>query len=529
MIDIDYIHRTRALAETTCAVLIRHGEVNESSLLKGAVEDKLGKLRPTLMFYGCYNAGKSTLINAIMGKQVAPVSDRPQTDRVTSYEWRSFELLDTPGIDAPIEHERVSEAQIVRSDVVLFVVSSNGAFEERGVIEAMVRIIKLGKPLLVVINNKSGIALASNEMMQARSRLLDNLVRLTNDPTYVERFSIHLVNAQMAWKARTEKKDKLLNHSGILELERVLAETLVRMDGIRQLATPLLLIDQQLSHMVERLRAQLDKDSDAQPQQISARLREARNTAVGLARIDLQNKMARFETRVRAALAEGRAVEPLVGELSATTADSVEHRFSDLISGFDGIGKPASRVQIGGSAIPTLDAVGGELIVANQNQSRLPELAKDAVSNPATQKAIVEGLKHLRSMGVQGIKGRWTKTLEMWGSQITQGLGVVVSIASFAIEWKAAEKAHREYEAAKMAHQQMIAEQSRAYAAEVAEYLLRAIDTFFNDAIGEILNKLNEQVRAGSREREALDKELQGVISTRDTLARLRQEIGDVP
>ena len=75
---------------------------------------------PRVMVFGTYNAGKSTLINALIGAEVARVADEPATDKVTTYPWRGFLLDDTPGIDAPIAHEQVTRAHVETCDAVLF-------------------------------------------------------------------------------------------------------------------------------------------------------------------------------------------------------------------------------------------------------------------------------------------------------------------------------------------------------------------------------------------------------------------------
>ena len=47
--------------------------------LQTIFEDKREESDATIMVYGVYNAGKSTLINALIGKEVAEVDDVPKT------------------------------------------------------------------------------------------------------------------------------------------------------------------------------------------------------------------------------------------------------------------------------------------------------------------------------------------------------------------------------------------------------------------------------------------------------------------
>lgn len=47
----------------------------------------LDRSKPSLMFYGIYNAGKSSLLNAVFGQEKALVGDVPETHSVTAYQW----------------------------------------------------------------------------------------------------------------------------------------------------------------------------------------------------------------------------------------------------------------------------------------------------------------------------------------------------------------------------------------------------------------------------------------------------------
>src|SRR3954469_2066454 len=63
-------------------------------------------------FVGRPNAGKSTLLNRIIGTKVAIVSDKPQTTRnrilaVKNYEDGQIVFVDTPGIHRPLHRLNV--------------------------------------------------------------------------------------------------------------------------------------------------------------------------------------------------------------------------------------------------------------------------------------------------------------------------------------------------------------------------------------------------------------------------------------
>jgi len=107
------------------------------------------------------NAGKSTLVNALVGEKVAIVSDKPQTTRkrilgVARRPGAEIALVDTPGIHKPeyrLNAARVHDAKdaLGSADLVLFVVDAAG---ERGPGERYIAdlVAKGGAPAVLVPN-----------------------------------------------------------------------------------------------------------------------------------------------------------------------------------------------------------------------------------------------------------------------------------------------------------------------------------------------------------------------------------------
>ena len=77
--------------------------------LEDGVFSLLNGDKPKVMVYGIYNSGKSTLINALCKEEVAEMADRPMTDQITEYDKGDYYLVDSPGVDAPIQHEIVTD------------------------------------------------------------------------------------------------------------------------------------------------------------------------------------------------------------------------------------------------------------------------------------------------------------------------------------------------------------------------------------------------------------------------------------
>lgn len=174
----------------------------------------------TIMVYGVYNAGKSTLINALLGVEKARVADTPETDRIQGYRWGDFEILDTPGIDAPQAHEQVTREQLYGADVVIFVVNPLGVVEEQGTLLALLELVARNKKIFLVLNRKN--PLDPLEAARIKDQLRERIQQLAEERGLQQVLS-HIpmleVNARSALKAKLEGKDNLLQNSGFPKFE----------------------------------------------------------------------------------------------------------------------------------------------------------------------------------------------------------------------------------------------------------------------------------------------------------------------
>ena len=97
------------------------------------------------------NVGKSTLVNAIVGRKVAIVSDKPQTTRrairgvATGDDWQLV-LVDLPGVQRPRDAltermQRRVERELADSDAALFVLNGEQGVGpgDRFIAEALAR------------------------------------------------------------------------------------------------------------------------------------------------------------------------------------------------------------------------------------------------------------------------------------------------------------------------------------------------------------------------------------------------------
>src|SRR3954447_12217859 len=108
------------------------------------------------------NVGKSTLVNAMVGRKVAIVSDKPQTTRrairgVLTTSDVQLVLTDLPGVQRPRDAltarmQRRVESELAEADAALFVVNGEqgvGGGGDRWIAEAIAR---SGVPAVIAVN-----------------------------------------------------------------------------------------------------------------------------------------------------------------------------------------------------------------------------------------------------------------------------------------------------------------------------------------------------------------------------------------
>ena len=186
-------------------------------------EDKKNKPDASIMVYGVYNAGKSTLINALVGEEVAATDDVPLTDKITAYPCRNYIILDTPGIDAPKEHENVTKEQLVKADAIIFVVNPLGVVEEAKTLAVLMDLFQARKKVFLVFNEKNSLSEEDFAKLKDQTReRLQGLADERNLQGVLKDIPIVKINAKMALTGKLKNKEKLVELSGCVEFEKKL-------------------------------------------------------------------------------------------------------------------------------------------------------------------------------------------------------------------------------------------------------------------------------------------------------------------
>lgn len=252
-------------------------------------KEKIETTKPQIMVFGIYNAGKSSILNELLREDRAKCNDVPTTDRVDYYNWMGYSIADTPGVGAPIEHEKVTNEAIRKADVVLFVMSNKSGYELKQNYVRMKDIIDAGKKVIVVINDKEDMIAKHNDeaIFQIRQKVYENMTALGIED--VERnFDVVFVNARMAHKGRTEEKQKLWELSGIPALEKEIATEMKKSSDFKVLRNAIYEINRDVDEMQKQISAVNTAPEYQALQKVLHRLHEAK--------VDVRKNMSGFIT-----------------------------------------------------------------------------------------------------------------------------------------------------------------------------------------------------------------------------------------
>lgn len=108
----------RRLSELEAVLPSSKANLRRISTLMGAGEE------PKIAVFGKYNHGKSTLLNALIGKEIFKVADKRETVSVGEFSHEGVTWIDTPGLDADVHGEddrRAMTAALESADILCLV------------------------------------------------------------------------------------------------------------------------------------------------------------------------------------------------------------------------------------------------------------------------------------------------------------------------------------------------------------------------------------------------------------------------
>ncbi|WP_303816597.1 GTPase [Acidaminococcus timonensis] len=273
------------------------GAEKEWEQIQQLYSQKLYATKPEVMVYGIYNAGKSSIINELLGEDRAKVDDVPTTDKVEYYDWHGYRLADTPGVCAPIEHEKVTTEHLKKADVVLFVMATTGSNEKKENYERMKDIIDAGKKVIIVLNDKSGDLFnpdREQNIAAIKVKVVENMKQMGIEDVE-KKYIIIFVNALRAQKGRQKENKILLEKSNMEELRTVIIQDLKKTNRFAILANTVHEIETLLEIIVQKYQKTISTSDAGYINELLGEIR--------IARQEVRNNMGSYIDRIADQLA----------------------------------------------------------------------------------------------------------------------------------------------------------------------------------------------------------------------------------
>lgn len=507
-----------------------------SKSFKTSVEEQVNKKvlgllqeqKPKVLVYGIYNAGKSTLVNVLCGKEVAEVGDRPTTAKTQPYDAGKYILMDTPGIDAPIKHEMEADENMNNCHVILFVVSSKGGFESRKNYERMVEMIQRGLPFYIILNDRGSATTDEQEhqreLESIQQKIITNLIQVSGDDHIDEKYEVITLNTKRAWTGIQKGKQILVEKSGIRALQLRL-ENLLRENGALQwLSTPLSTLKELLEKATDELQKQLGNQEYAERRKKlmdeykhfeTAFLADANSILNAKRDAIFQACLAHEESNLRQVIDEG----------AKQTQDAFEKDQKPLQGLLETISNAPLRLQA--SMQDYLE--GDPLSIGSIGSAGKSTFSKAGVlAGPAAQaaeKAIAAGSAGLGSLssGAAVISGALTKAIPVIGWGIT-AISILDGIfnAGKRREEREYERAERE---AELANQQAQAryqqeklrrQNANSETTRIMDEIRQQQREFFAQKVQSVVDKKIQEIEAQIRQQEAMDKTIRDFLEELD-------------
>jgi GTP-binding protein EngB required for normal cell division/gas vesicle protein len=533
---------TRAFSTEDDSVTERFRPVEE------IFEDKKAKADAVIMVYGVYNAGKSTLINALLGREEAATDDIPLTDKVSAYQWDQYSILDTPGVDAPIEHENVTNAQMLKADAIIFVVDPVGTAEEAKTLSVLMDLQQAGKQVFLVLNEKKPIN--EEDFIKLKDQTRERLQQMAAERglrDVLKSIPIVRINAKRALQGQLKNQPKLVELSGYPAFEKQLREFLqsISPDDIygrlkNQLVT---FLKEYVAILNNRSKSEIVKNYDKMIRDISVeKVKLRQDMACEL----LRHKTSIYERSKSFMRSSPESCQTHIEKLLESAGKEVATHLNDKLQIF--VNSVQSEIEELQAALPKIAHEGIpitapklETAASTSTQREFteasgmnPALLNGAISQIVTlakPEHIVSSLQLVKSALPSLMKGIGAKTMEKWATTaLTKWIpyvGTIISAASILFdlfsgdseEKQLRQQTEEQQRAKERALQQMedfAREISSGFETTMHEIIQSELETFFANVLGQVdslRQAFNDTERDNSQRLERL-QEIQQIAAS---------------
>ena len=508
-------------------LIARYGEDVETPVLQSEVAGKIEEKALHILVYGAYNAGKSTLINVLLGDERAPVGDIPTTDHVDAYDWNGYRLLDTPGVNAPIRHEQITADQLWRTNAVVLVVRE-GDQDARDVYDRLFPMMTNNKAVFIVLNHQLGSA---DEVVVSCRRISDILARLAGShdmaATDVQALPIYPVNLSTALKGRMRRHEKLREHSGFTRFADAFADWTRQHDNEHHHLSEVKDAVKALWYgpAVDKLKelAGADDGDEIEHLHVSERTLISKKNRLHAA---AYRKVEHEVNETRPDVAEIIRTSESKDEANDRVRARLQPMFEEIKRWLSGeLDDVDASVAVTVEAPQTTVSQGGVHTEADSSGVRdIVENVGKLVANKENVKSVLLAGRGMKAFGVRdilGLKGRWTSTLDKWAAGFTRLARGGLAVAQVAIAVWDAKRAHDQQEEENQERRRLAVESQQtidAVCGALRKDLVGAIDDVIELKVGADLVKVREEIAGITKDSSEKKRHYQEVLDHRNQL-----------
>lgn len=498
--------------------------------LAAEIEQRTATHQPVIMVYGVYNAGKSTLLNALMGKDTAETGEGPRTSVVASYAFGDVRVLDTPGIDAPYDHEQISREQLKKSDAVIFVLSSQGVLEEQQTYVEIGTILAANKPLLLVVNNRSGLSSSDQAYAQVIEKLRMNLYQHFADDEQLlarlDKTNDFLINAKLALKGKLLGQPALVEASQLPALEKAIGRLFLETDSAQVAVT----LGHQIADLLQQgIDAAQQKSSHGELHELGQLL-----SLISESQITLGTKVENYANRTKSglkselsALLSNNQVDQVKPALELWQQQQVMYftqQFEREISRLD-VEADAVLQAVFNMNTSIANGIGGDTQsrgggqgISNLFKVLSSQGLKLDISSDMAQKGVIEALKQGKKWLPTLFKGIGPKAMEKMAARVVPFVGPFIDLTMSVVDYYQA----KEQEQCQLREERQRLEKINNYSNQFVEECYEQWFAYVEDAINDVYAPLITQMKTYITD---LSKKTGGVEAAIFSLKQSQQQL----
>ena len=223
--------------------ILKNNNFNEYALkLKEGISASKQSEKIKVAFVGQFSSGKSSIISALTENKAIKIGSDVTTDKSENYDWGSFLLTDTPGLQNNETHDKIAENAIEKSDLIIYCITSE-LFSKNTLADfKKLAFEKSYKNKMILLINKINSEFTTDT--DALLKTYETQLEKDLQPYNLDDIPLCFIDTKDYLDGLKYGEKELINDSRFNDFIRFLNEFLVRNGLMCKLATPILLAKQ---------------------------------------------------------------------------------------------------------------------------------------------------------------------------------------------------------------------------------------------------------------------------------------------